>query len=129
MSDERKRFEDAIGADPYDLAVRKVFADWLEEHGDRPGDDDLAVLHRGWTVEKQQAKEWLEDFARDFDMSYDELMAAAFDALDRGRGVTLEFETPDRAFTDGRDFWRCFKLLTGRDEVDEDTGLFFRCAC
>ncbi len=59
----RTAFEKQIEDNPRDLTVRKIFADWLEEYGNKPGDDDLAVHHRGWTLEKQDAKERLQALA------------------------------------------------------------------
>lgn len=61
--DMRARFEEMIQKDPRDLHTRKIFADWLEEYGQGVQDDDLALHHRTWTLEKQEAKEWLEDLA------------------------------------------------------------------
>lgn len=59
MSSERKAFEDAIAKDRYDEATRKVFADWLSENGF----DDEAAVQYAWTRERQEAEDWLRDFA------------------------------------------------------------------
>lgn len=60
----RAAFETALQKDPYDHTTRLVYADWLEEFGTQPSDDDLATEHRKWTPEWQKAKEWLADFAQ-----------------------------------------------------------------
>lgn len=56
---EKSVFEKAIQEDRYDEATRRVFGDWLEEHGF----DDEAKVQREWTREKQEAEDWLRDFA------------------------------------------------------------------
>lgn len=35
MNNEREMFEQAIRASPADLEIRTIFADWLEEHGQK----------------------------------------------------------------------------------------------
>jgi len=56
---QRDAFVAALDADPYDEVTHKVFADWLDEH-DEP---ELACLHRSWTKEWQEAKDWITRFA------------------------------------------------------------------
>lgn len=140
--DERAAFLEAIAASPYDMSVRKIFADWLDEH-DEP---EEAAVQRGWTVEKQRAKEWLEAFANEISegsfyekddpeydssrLSYDELMAAAAAFLDRGVGYCLPFDTPDCVWEKAGEFWENYRTLTGRGPGDaEEPPTFFHCAC
>jgi uncharacterized protein (TIGR02996 family) len=123
---ERRAFEAAIRADRYDGVTRKVFADWLEENGY----DDEAVLQRAWTPQKQQAEDWLEEYARQCEMTYEELIEAANNYLDKGQGVTLGFDTPDIVFEGSQEFWERFSLATGRNVSDDYHGaIFIRCAC
>jgi uncharacterized protein (TIGR02996 family) len=123
---EKKAFEDALRADRYDGVTRKVFADWLEENGY----DDEAVLQRSWTPEKQQAEDWLVEYARECEMSYEELIEAANDYLDTGEAYCLPFDTPDIVYSGADEFWERFSLATGRGVSEDHRGeTFFRCAC
>jgi uncharacterized protein (TIGR02996 family) len=132
MEPERESFEATIKADRYDAATRRIYADWLEEHGY----DDEAVVQRQWTKEKQQAEDWLTEFAKGLEtsegleMSYEALLEAANDYIDRGYAYTLPFETPDWNHEEVEAFWKNFEIATGRSVSGEKKEwLFFRCAC
>ena len=56
---ERQAFEEALKENRYDEACHKIFADWLDEH-DQPEEADW---HRKWTKERQEAEDWMRDFA------------------------------------------------------------------
>jgi uncharacterized protein (TIGR02996 family) len=139
---EREAFLQAITADPRDLATRRAFADWLDEH-DEP---ELADFHRKWTVEKyDEARKWLQEFADflnregavygDEDLnpilSADDLLEAMRERVQTGEGgIYLGFDTPDECLEGEGRMWECFELITGQ-KVTEDTkeeGLF-SCAC
>ena len=63
-------FQKAIAENPYDRKTRLVFADWLEEHGL----DDEAHEQRSWSKTKQEAEDWLRNFAPEINMTYQELL-------------------------------------------------------
>lgn len=115
MSNEphKQAFEDAIRADPYDDVTRQVFADWLEEHGY----DDEAVLQRSWTPQKQQAEDWLVEYAREHNLAYADLIGAANHFLDTGDTNHLGVEVTAVLFDPNRweEFWHRFSLVTGRN--------------
>lgn len=142
-TEQRAAFEKAIRENPRDLTAYKVFADWLEEFGDRPGDDDLALWHRNWTLEKQDAKEWLEDFARQcgttgYDaerpITYDDVIQAGHDYIKRGDYFVQvgSQEAQDLMWNDAMRelFWKNWSLVTGVP-VGEDTRQDspFSCSC
>lgn len=149
---DRDAFLAALAEDRYDRAARLVFADWLEENGDRPGDDDLALEQRRWTPERQEAEDWLREFAeecgltcRDYETSYggeggewvpitfEDVLQAGHDYLDRGDYFTQRgSETARNLMTDERRelYWRHWQTLTGRtlgEETAPDAP--FSCSC
>jgi uncharacterized protein (TIGR02996 family) len=140
---EREAFLQGITDDPRDLATRRAFADWLDEH-DEP---ELADFHRKWTVEKyDEARKWLQEFAdflnqegatvyegddRNPNLSVDDLLEAMQGRVQtREGGIFLGFDTPDECWQAKGRMWECFELITGQ-KVTEDTKEegFFRCAC
>jgi uncharacterized protein (TIGR02996 family) len=140
---QREAFLQAMTDDPRDLATRRAFADWLDEH-DEP---ELADFHRKWTVEKyDEAWKWLQEFAeflnregatiyegddRNPGLSAEGLLEAMREHVrtDEG-GIRLGFETPDECWEGQGRMWECFELITGQ-KVTEDTKEegFFSCAC
>ncbi len=142
---ERQAFLDRIKEDPYDLITRKIYADWLDEFGS-DSDADLATEQRAWTREKQDAIEWLTGFAADVHdtdfediddeigkagpgMSYDSLIEAAHAYLDHDEYHHLDYNTPGRVYKDREEFWRKFRVATGRQVATDKQGMFFSCAC
>lgn len=106
---ERESFLQAITDDPRDLATRRAFSDWLDEH-DEP---ELADFHRKWTVEKyDEAWKWLGEFAeflnkegatvyegddRNPNLSADDILEAMQARVLTGEGgIFLGFDTPDQ---------------------------------
>jgi uncharacterized protein (TIGR02996 family) len=142
MVDMRREFERAIEASPYDLETRKIFADWLDEFGS-DSDADLAVEQREWTVEKQGAIEWITEFAEyltkeaqeewrspGFKITYSELMETASKHSESGEWddwITLPYITPDRVYTDMKEFWKNYELATGKKA--KNTSGFIGCSC
>jgi uncharacterized protein (TIGR02996 family) len=139
---EKAAFEQAIAENPYDDVTRKVFADWLEEHGF----DDEAVLQREWTVEKHKdAVAFMERYAdllseapyedesdnRSYEVTAAEVLAAAHGCLDgSGYGIGLGFDTPDEVWEYREAFWQHFMVLTGRPVPEGRRGdTFVSCAC
>jgi uncharacterized protein (TIGR02996 family) len=139
---QREAFQKAITDDPRDLATRRAFADWLDEH-DEP---ELADFHRQWTVEKyDEAWRWLEEFAeflsregasedeedRNPTLSADDLLEAMRERVRTGKGnIFLWFDTPNECWTNLARLWECYELITGEKVRDDtkDEGLF-HCAC
>ncbi len=73
MLDEREAFLEAIESDPYDLSLRKVFADWLDEFGD-DADHDKAVEQREWTTEKTVADLGIKKLAAELSITYEKVI-------------------------------------------------------
>lgn len=153
MTKDEEAFRLAIEASPNDEAIRKIFADWLDEH-DLP---EEATYHRRWTVEVRDAENWLKDFAKrcgehctnypDEDegswvpITYEMVIASAREWLatadqkygpeyftqmgsDQARDLMYDDETRKK-------FWQCFELATG-DKVPDGTaedGYIFSCSC
>jgi uncharacterized protein (TIGR02996 family) len=133
--DEKAAFEEAIEENPYDGTTRKVFADWLEEHGF----DDEAVIQREWTPEKMRAaEEWLEKFAAECAwvewerLTTEKLLEAANAYLDAGEWLCLSYDTPEIALSNsGMDqFWQHFMVVTGRPVPSaKREARFIHCSC
>ena len=138
---EREAFLQAIADDPRDLATRRAFADWLDEH-DEP---ELADFHRKWTVKKyDEAWKWLREFADflnregatayeddDPGLSAEDLLAAMRERVETGEGgLYLAIDTPDECWEGQPRMWECFELITGQKVTDDtkEEG-FFGCAC
>jgi uncharacterized protein (TIGR02996 family) len=137
MEKDREGFLRAIEQDPDDETTRLVFADWLDEQGEY----DEATRQR----QIPAARRWLADFGKDMagpygdeeedrlygnGLSVEQLVEIAVGCLDRGHGHTLGFDTPERAYTDGEEFWRNIQIVTGREVPEGVRGAApFRCAC
>ncbi len=74
--DRGREFFQQIKKNPRDLELRAVYADWLEEYGDGDLDMRTAAEQRSWTLEKQDAKERLELFAKAIGSSYPAFMSS-----------------------------------------------------
>ena len=122
--DERRGFEQTIQVNRYDEVARRIYADWLSEQGL----DDEATVQYSWTIEKQQAEDWLRGFAcrcGDTCINYDEVTD-----LRRTSGpieekwVSITFEDVIQAghdFIDNGDFFYQEGLETARDLMDKET--------
>ena len=132
----RQAFEEAIAQDRYDLGLRKVFADWLDDHGD----PEEAAIQRAWTKDKQDSICWLEDLAQHMsgvhnwhggvnNISYEELLAAARLYLEKGE-MTPEYgalEWSNLLCDVEKEFWGHYQRATGTEVPEgQDTG-FFEC--
>jgi uncharacterized protein (TIGR02996 family) len=128
---EKAAFEEAIAENPYDEATRKVFADWLEDHGF----DDEAVLQREWAPENMRAAEqWLKELADacsvGSELTVEDLIAAAHAYLDSGADLCLSVDTPRVMLNHPEQFWGVFMVLTGRPVPSEErSAKFITCAC
>ena len=138
MSNERDIFERLIKEDRYDQEARLVFSDWLEEHGY----DDEALVQRSWTKEKQEAEDWLRDFAKEcgktcknyekvhlygvaatemedkwVDITYEDVVLAGSNFVDRGESFVQFGSEEARNLMMGKikeKYWKCWELVTGR---------------
>lgn len=157
--EEKVAFLQAIKDDPYDATTRRVYADWLEDHGF----DDEARVQREWTPEKHKeaeafvarwakllsGREYEEDdelvdewIAEEGHRQYtpEEVLAVAArhlgKSLDGYAGadrdwIGLRFDTPDE-ITSARQrklFWRHFQTLTGTPVEDGFDSRFVSCGC
>ncbi len=122
---ERKAFLLGIEEDPYDLVVRKIFADWLEQH------DELeeADKQRNWTEEKQKALEYLDEFGSEVDMTGEALLEAALVYQRTGEMVCRGEYHPDIVYEGREKLWEAVSTLTGEEIPEEKRNSFFRCAC
>src|SRR6185369_16359640 len=81
---------------------------------------------------KEESARWLRDYAEIFGVSYGRLMEGAKEWLDAGEDgewITLNFDTPNEAYTDGaREFWRHYEVMTGKTAEDTER-TFFTCSC
>jgi uncharacterized protein (TIGR02996 family) len=126
MTTDERAFLDAIAANRFDCGLRKIFADWLDEHG-RPEEADY---QRRWTAGVGHAEDWLGRFAADAGLTYDEVVMAArrhwLTGKEYGTGMNFEpgnllafgesNKTPQYEFDGGAylaRFWECIGLLFG----------------
>lgn len=147
--DERQAFLDAIKDNPRDEVVRKVFADWLDEH-DEPEEADF---YRAWSLEAyEEGARWLEEYANKLNryeayapygegeiinrdktpvLTYEELLQAAHKHLDTGESsFFLNFDMPDYVYEQRKEFWKHFQVVTSRRIPEPNYDYqFFRCSC
>jgi len=123
----KAEFLAAIKADRFDAATRKVFADWLEDHGE----DDEAVIQREWTAENQRAAEqYLREYADECEITSGELIEAGHAYLDDGDCLGIGTMTPDVAMGSQEEFWGHFMVVTGRPvPAGKREDCFVHCAC
>lgn len=144
MSD-RASFEAAIKENRYDTAIRRVFADWLDENGF----DDEAVFHREWTAEWQRAEDWLRNFATtlgvghysayggdDKEITYADMMRHAKAWVDSQGDSWPEYFTQigsenarDEMHAHADEFWKNYAIVT-KTEIDPNMDKhFYSCSC
>lgn len=135
---ERDAFEKAIREGPWDEATRRVFADWLEEHGF----DEEAAVQRKWTPERmREAERVLGEFARvchhegDHDFRHLEepryTVAGLVEAMKRyliaGELVGCGYYFPDEEEIQA--CWEAFETWTGIPISTEVRQKEFACCC
>ena len=121
MTDDQQRqaFLDAIAADRYDQTTRLVFADWLNERGM----DSEAEVQRAWTREKQEAEDFIADFAAELGQDVCDLMVG-----DQKFEKVPIFYHPPKTYADNwklnadaqADYWKVSGALV--DAQGEDVG-------
>lgn len=82
------------------------------------------------TTEFKKARQWMEDFALDCRVGYEDLMQAASNWLDSGDMFCQSTEDGREEMWDNNDqFWVMYKVLTGTSVPEEKKENFFTCAC
>jgi uncharacterized protein (TIGR02996 family) len=134
VQSDRKGFLDAIKENRFDMLPRKVYADWLDEHGY----SDEATEQRTWTAEKERSVEWMEELAASSEMgygdrrlTYDELIQAGRDWLrDGDYFVQIGDESLRNQFGGNADeFWRHWQMCTGNVVPPDKWDSPFSCSC
>lgn len=129
MHPDKKAFLAAIRANRFDMLYRKIYADWLDEHGDH----DEANVQRAWTVEKERSVEWLEGCADTCGLAYRKLIAAAELYAEENEytymGQNEDYKNAWEDFREDGEFWKHYEIVTGKVIVAERRGSFFSCSC
>lgn len=72
---------------------------------------------------------FMKQYADRVEMTPDELIEACKEAnVDDDFCARLSFDTPDEVYTQKKELWRHFKILTGIEPADENR-TFFSCSC
>lgn len=88
-------------------------------------------------MDRQQAVEWLTDYAKKCEISYEEVLGAARCYLKTGEIFCLGTHTPDIVYEQRTEFWKRYALATGEKVQENEEGeivegkddILFRCAC
>ena len=140
MEAEREAFLAAVRDNWNDYALRKIYADWLDERGE----SEEATRQRRWPEIVAESRKWLEDLAarmggdRYGDMTYDRLMGAAdrwvkTDDGEYGGDPLVQYGSEEWREDFGSndelmaDLWRHYEIVRGCRP--KTTKSFFRCAC
>ncbi len=103
----------AIRSARYDIGLRRVFADWLDEAGRH----EEADYQRRWTAAVGAAEDWLVAFGRACDIPYPDVVKAGHDWLRDGTDYVQDWNlTASNALCDGGEraaFWRSWEAVTG----------------
>ena len=80
-------------------------------------------------VSKKESVDWLTEFGKAFDLSFDEIIDHLKDWQHHGSHYVCDgFDTPRRAFTDKHLMWQHFTNVTGIVPSDADD-VPFTCSC
>lgn len=130
--------------DGADYAGTAVLADALEEAGlsdqdtlrtlravDNPNYKQETTVRLLLGGEAAEPVRTIKKIAKEMDMSYGALVAAAVDYVENGEEFCLDTVSgPDTFQNHYEEFWDAFEALTGKSVVDENKDQnFFRCAC
>jgi hypothetical protein len=78
----------------------------------------------------EASKRWIAEFGDDIaSLSFDGVIEAARAHLRSGEYHTLNYDTPDRAWTDNDEFWRHYEIVTGEKVPEGERHSFFSCSC
>jgi len=80
---------------------------------------------------KEAARKWLENWGLSvLGMSFDQLMIAAKNWIERGDYHPLGFDTPSECYEQKEEFWKNYEIYTGNKTIAEDQKTsFFSCSC
>ncbi len=135
---QRQAFVDTIKENPEDQVVRRVYADWLDEHTDEA---EYANFLREWTLAKyKKAQEVLEEVVTlineacaDDDnhavLNYDGLIESLTDYIKYEEECYTGWSTPDLAEDLIEAMWDSYELVTGCRVKPDKRDDIFRCAC
>jgi len=75
------------------------------------------------------SKRWLEYFAKECELSYDQLMDATTEYLLTGKICCLGTDTPDICWNKNEQFWEHYQKISDKIVPSGKQESFFRCAC
>ncbi len=85
--------------------------------------------HPAFVADKSESEQWLENFASEVELSYEELLEAADSYIRTGDyHVCQGFDTPNIVYQESTNFWKHYQTVTGK-VLPEDMGMFFTCSC
>lgn len=80
--------------------------------------------------DRAEAVAWLTDYAEKLELTLEELVQATEDFLRNGDSYCLSTDTPDFVWSDRKEFWVHYQIMTGKVlHPDKWEETFFRCAC
>lgn len=121
MGNEAKEllaFMKGIAENPSDVSLRRVFADWLDEH-DEP---EEAQIYREWDQERCDAEKYVRDFCQRYGADYNGLLAD----VAAGDGYCFGDDDGPYEIRNNEDLWKHIAVLI-QSEPNRDQS--FRCAC
>ena len=87
----------------------------------------LAGINR---LDNTPSVQWLTQHAKEFEISYEELIEGGKVFLANGDMICLGFDTPTAAYEEAGTFWKHFEIVTGiKVPDDQKAENIFRCAC
>jgi hypothetical protein len=90
---------------------------------------DAVLAVTPWTTQRAKSRRWLEDKARELDLTYNALLLAAERRAHDGEHTIQQGSEYWRdAFGDPREFWRHYEIVTGESVSDMDAAVF-SCSC
>lgn len=127
---ERKAFLKAIADDPTNEVNRRVYGDWLEEHGL----DDDAQVQRDWTPSAHaDASRTIDYYASRYDMEMQDLIddvTSYVERIDSGEGDQEGlYYVNSSSGESSNDFWEAYQVYTGRLILPLQYHVSFSCAC
>lgn len=129
LTADDRAFLAAVEAAPTDEGPRKVYADWLDEHG---YPDEAAEMRR-WTHAMLEARVRIEVFVENLQDTedeyyappdtYEELMEAADEFVRSGDEYSCWQRTPDIEHEVLQQFWRDYRTIRGLEGDVADAAL------
>lgn len=112
----------------YPGTIRSLRHHWQHDAFPEAGAGPPPVAANPSPPDRAASVAWLTEFAKDFRMSYDDLLTAAREEGQTGGYYTLDFTTPGKVYDEDvmREFWLHFQIATGEQPGE---GNFFTCSC